>query len=394
MNVRLKSNLGFGLIEVLVAVAIMGIIAVGMMQLMEGMTKSSRANRISTENSMLGARIAKYAGLGILIARSAGNPGPLPGGNDNLQMCVYGTGTGICNEATPIGFTLVDQANTAVAGPTGFPIRYGVNGTTCPGPASADCPFEAFVSFVAVCPASDPTPCAGAQSIQVTYTVRQAAGIFINNAAVMKGTTGSVVFPLPLPGLLNGVAGRLALWSSTTDLVGGNIGQGTGAESLQIQVNPAGDYAGPTEVFVVNNGNIRIGGNILSNTGQLRAATIAMGNWLGGIGPTCLGSEEGVLRHVNGALQVCDDGFWRWAAGDINSGTFGGYGNLPAYGAQPAYINNGRVPRLPFLYACPQGGSVGAAESAGRGPVCAGQVSIYRECWMDGATMVPCSPLF
>lgn len=386
MNVRLKSNLGFGLIEVLVAVAIMGIISVGMMQLMEGMTKSVRAFKISSEIDQLGMRVAKYAGMGTALARSArrepsGAMVATPAGvaNDNFQMCVLGGGPGVCThnlQAAPVGppagFILTDPAGTPISGTPAAPMLYGIDGVAGCAPASSTCPFRVITSYWVACPSATAT-CGQAQIITINYTVEQIPGIFINNAAVMKTTSGQVTVNLPLPGYIGGITNRMALWSTSTDLVAGNIAQGTGADNFQIQINPTGLYA-----TTGNNPALVVNGQIRGNT-----SIHMLENTVDSASSNCLFVyPRGTMRNINGTLQVCDGVTWRWVAGRVDSTSNVGFGPIL------------KIPRLPGLYACPQNGQVGSCESAAEGPICQGQISPFNSCCMSAGVAAGCAPLF
>lgn len=375
MKARFYSQSGFSLVEVLVVTAIMATISVGMMQMFENQYKNVRSVKTSMENDQLGMRITRYAGMPAALVRSAGR---LPNGtmvapppsNIVFRNCVLGTVLNGCIGNTVTGFQLTDPAGTIITGTPLAPLFYSLDNVVCT-PAGPTCPFRAITTFRATCPGGG-SPCTQAQLIEVNYVVEQIPGIFIANTAVMKSIAGTIISSVPLIGYTNGRVNRFALWSTTSDLTAANIVQGTGAASGQIQINQDGLLAAGAEALVVN--------------GRLRATqTMLMTSGGGGVGSACLATQQGTLRHVNGSLQVCDSASWRWASGRVDSGTTAGFGPYAGTGA--------RIPRLPHLYACPQGGRVGRCEIAGLGPACQGQVTPHRLCCMNAA-MVACTPLF
>jgi prepilin-type N-terminal cleavage/methylation domain-containing protein len=368
MRFRLLTQSGFSLIEVLMATAILAILSVGMIQLFESQYKQVKSIGTLSNNTQLGLRIARYAGMSSALTVTA-NAAP----NSNFTRCVLGTGTGSCVDS---GVSLRDPAGTVITGDSaGTPIRYDLNGVVCAA-VGPTCPFEAITTFTRSVANCGALPC----FITISYSVTQVTDV--PNTPRMRPNQGTVTVQIPLTTTWNGTGNRMALWSTSTDLIAGNIVQGTGANAGQIQINRDGTYAGAGEALSVN-------GRVLMADAGLAAGT------------GCAGITAGTLRNANGSLEVCDGTNWHWAAGRLDSGA-----------TTQAYTSGlGSVPtvRMPGVYVCPSlaGGSVSKCDVCGRAPVCMGQMQTGKDCWTcaaspnfsgltvcNSATRNDCTPLF
>lgn len=372
MKARLFSQSGFGLVEVLVAASIMMTVLYGLTQMMANQYKSVRANRSATEYNQLISRIARYSGMGSVVARSAGRRptgGPpdatVPTENEAYRFCLYALPPAtLCTANTNIGFWLIDPAGVPVAGPATAPVLYDLNGAIC-AVAGPRCPYRAIVSYNATCPLGAATCTTPAQSIRINYTVEQIPGVLVDGAVIQRAATGGITTSIPLPGYVSSISGRLAFWNSTTELNAANMAQ---TADRRIEINPGGtEYNNATANFPV----LFVNG------------TMVLGHQQGGVTsttPGCHGFSIGAMRNNGGTIEVCDGATWRWATGPINSSQTVGFGP------------GAKFPRMPGLYVCPQNGRVGTCEIAGLGPVCQGQVSQFASCCQAGA-MVACDPL-
>jgi len=357
MRSPFSSRSGFSLIEVLMATAIMSVLSVGMMQMFESLYKQAKSVNTSSNNMQLGLRIARYAGMASALTATA-----TANANSNFTKCVLGTGTGTCANA---GIALRDPAGTVVAGASAAaPILYDLNSAVC-AVAGPNCPFAAVTTFTRSASMCGSIAC----FITMSYSITQVSDI--PNTTRLKPTTGTVTVQLPLAATWMGNGNRLAMWSTSTDLIAGNIVQNAG----QIQINEDSLYAGTAEAMRVN-------GKVL------------LVNNSGGVAAGCAGTAAGTMRNANGALEVCDGANWQWAAGRVDSSSTSqafssGLGTFP-------------TARMPGVYVCPGGASPAHCEVCGRGPACTGQMQTGKECWTctinaagcTGSTVTNCTALF
>lgn len=335
----LMNRRGFGLIEVMVSVAIMSIIMVGATQMITDLNNNVKEVRTLSNRDHIAQLVRHYSANTEALRASAINSGP----NSELTRCVLGTGTGTCtNLGAPREFTLRDTQNTiSIAGrETGLPqLYYSRDGTQC-APVGVECPIQSSTWYVPVCYPGGCAPTAA--YINIYYRVRRAPAVtsrlFFRTACTSHPTfapltpancaagTPPISVSLPLFGTTGGLANRVPFWDTTLSLAPSNI-----------------------EVITATpGGNIRIN-NIL----PIDAANPATAN----CDPV---NNNGALRTNNGALEICQgsSSTWRHVGGLMNSNTA---------------VNAGvGLPYLTNLYVCPAGGN---ATRCGREPVCMGQVT-------------------
>lgn len=323
----LMNRRGFGLIEVMVSVAIMSIIMVGATQMITDFNKNVKEVRTMANRDQIVELIKHYASNYAAINASA------PAGS-NLRRCIDGTGAGTCNSAATMQpLELRDTANTRTV--AGAAVFYTRDGALCPVAVGSDqCPIQARAWFSPDCyPAGCPPITQHGEYIIINYSITRVAGVtgLVFRGACTSDVVGcaapdpviSVAVPM-FTGLAPGVAGRVPHWTSTL---------GWTQSTLEV---------------------IPVTGNIMIN----RKTGAAVGADCG-IGVT----NSGTLRTNNGALQVCDgtSGLWKHAGGRMDSSV------------SSSALPPGRgLPNLPNLYICPAGGNTA---TCGGAVTCMGQVT-------------------
>lgn len=323
----LTNKKGFGLIEVMVSVAIMTIIGLGAATMITNMQKGVKDVRTLANRDYVGQMIKHFAGDPRAVAASI-LPAPI---QTNFRRCVNGALGGMCPNVQT-GLRLYAPGGTQIAGPPGAPIRYTPEGAICLGPASVQCPLEAIAWYTPFCPTTAACGATIAVRLEINYMVRKSAGIsgLEYQSVCSNGAPGCVATAPPAVGIvipLNNptsvVLNRLAYWSSTT---------------------------GMTESTARQDANT---GNLFLNESAAAA---------------CNPSNAGGIRTRNGTLEVCDGPLseWKNAGGEIDSSV----SNVTGY------------PNLKNLFLCPAGG---IADRCGGATPCIGQVTKLSTCCMDRA---------
>lgn len=236
----LRDSKGFGLIEVMIASAVGGVVMLSMSSMMSSMNQSIRGTRTLSSRDQLYTRIGREAGnptsLGKSVAFTASSVFPGNGPGSMMDKCVNGGVTNGCialdssGNHISYGFTLTDTMSNPVAGPdVAHAAVYDTMGASCGSVTttspSINCPVIAYASFVPLCPGSTPaiaTQCDRATAIIVTYTLDQRSGITIPTGSTMasfKSMDGTVTTAIPFPAETSGgVANKLAKWINNTQL--------------------------------------------------------------------------------------------------------------------------------------------------------------------------------
>jgi prepilin-type N-terminal cleavage/methylation domain-containing protein len=238
---RLLKQAGFGLIEVMVAAAIMGGVALLFGDMLAQQAKSLQSTRTISARDDLKTRLSRYIGDSGSLNWAASTPAN--GGTPNptvsatpenilFSHCVNGTTTPQCagntaavgSAITATGFALTDNNGNIVANGSGYtfnidpsgvitvlgsggtpyysggtdpshgtgPVLYDNNGAPCKptangapvaaGLGTGSCGIAAFAGYYATCPST--SPCAKASTITVFYAIAQA--VQSTNGATVK----------------------------------------------------------------------------------------------------------------------------------------------------------------------------------------------------------------
>ena len=168
---RRSSHLGgFGLIEVLVAGIILGIIGVGFMTFMNSVNKNLVTARVRDARDSVLQNLTREAGSSGSLKKSA----QLGGSTSQLARCINSGGSSDCSHNVSAEFNLYNVLGQKVAGTTANPERYTTEGAHCAA-ASSQCPLEAISSIKGICFSG--SNCDVASQISVTVTLRQAASV-------------------------------------------------------------------------------------------------------------------------------------------------------------------------------------------------------------------------
>lgn len=175
MTIFRKQTAGFSLVEVMVALAVAGIITLGFTIFSDNLNKSTKMlnNRISRDAT--GGRVTQLLAQPSTIATSISDAAiaSFPE-NQKLKNCIFPTATpcDVTSPASQAPFTLVTGNNQAVSGGTN-PVTYSFKGKRDCGALGPKCPLAVRTTFWATC--SDPaqTTCSGAQTIHFRTQTKQ-----------------------------------------------------------------------------------------------------------------------------------------------------------------------------------------------------------------------------
>ena len=257
---RLQSNLGFSLVEMMIAGAMAGVLALVVSALLSSQMQSSNQNKAEL------ARTALVNQLNFSIRKkdsilNSMTP-PAPGGvagNSILKNCVSGTDPHGCAGGSLIELNLYDYQGSGnlIAGPS---VYYDLNGATCDATRVGGCPIKVTAAMMPVCPVvldasgnvppiGSATTCLHATSIQ--FAVHIAPTLQAPSWLVWAGQTISFNRTIPLDDSVAAPAGTpltLPIWDSTGVIVESTVKQ-----------------AGVGNVDVNFNSNLEVRGDVYNN---------------------------------------------------------------------------------------------------------------------------------
>ena len=178
---------GFGLIEVMIALAIMSISMMGFLQMMATQHQASSFTQSVSTRNLMQTQIERYIVDPNALTQTMADVADA--GNVALNNCYNAVGAS-CVEALNVPFYMLDAQNVKITGIDTAPIRYDINGSICAGPASPNCMFEVFTSYESRCPGA--SPCGSPSVLTVTYTIRQAPGLTTAGVTPLKVVSKTV----------------------------------------------------------------------------------------------------------------------------------------------------------------------------------------------------------
>jgi Tfp pilus assembly protein PilV len=190
---QLLSNQGHTLVEIMIALGLVGLVSLGIFSLSQETLKNIQSNQLATTRDQLAMQFRQNAGRPRILKNSLKRPE-----NQFFFNCVCGQGSG-CNTATDYNLALYDDAGLP-ADSKPLALFYDYSGMPCDKTAS-NCAIEVKITFVAQCkpdlPAADPTPpatCAVGAPVEffaVRYSISQNSNITKKNGILFQTVRGS-----------------------------------------------------------------------------------------------------------------------------------------------------------------------------------------------------------
>jgi hypothetical protein len=201
---------GFGLAEVLFAVAAITLALTGLVKMLTGMNRNIAGRRtIATRNSVFDS-LESYAQTPALLKSSLAlnaatsqfvicvNGTGGPNGctatitNPTSFACLNGTGPAGCLDALvyPSTLNLADDTGQLAAGLATAPVFYDIKGKKCAAIDNQNCIYEARARFFAVCPGALPGPATCAQASQIVTSVEYKAAATVQNLTTTNSHAG------------------------------------------------------------------------------------------------------------------------------------------------------------------------------------------------------------
>lgn len=240
----IQSSLGFAIMEVMVAVALLALLSYGVMELLRIQQRGTLSARITSTRDQIASQLARTVGDPRALQATAAHSA-----NTAFNECVIeGPAFVDCDQnVTPL--TLLDASGRIIAGPGGVaptPVIYDEMGVICPGltSPSTQCPFVVTATFNANC--GGPLTCTLAKMVRVEYIIRTSLPDTRAGGA-LRTVSGDATSGVPLWATNPvGVVNFIPKWGSTTELVtsviyedplGKNIGIGTTTPASPLSVS-------------------------------------------------------------------------------------------------------------------------------------------------------------
>ena len=212
-----QSSLGFAIMEVMVAVALVALLSYGVMELLSVQQRGTLAARIVSSRDQIASKLARTVGDPRALQATAAHAA-----NTAFNECVIEGPVAVDCDQNVTPLTLLDASGRVVAGPGGaapVPVIYDEMGAICPGltSPSGTCPFVVTATFNANC--GGPVTCTLARMVRVEYTVQTS---FPNQRAgsTLRTVSGDATSGVPLWATNPvGVVNFIPKWGSTTELV-------------------------------------------------------------------------------------------------------------------------------------------------------------------------------
>lgn len=151
---RVFSNRGHTLVEIMIALGLVGLVSMGIFSISQDTLKNIQSNKLSTTRDQLATEFRQSAGRVKYLHAS------LPKSeNVAFYNCVCGKGSGCTSAKEYTDLVLYDDSK-----PDGKAIKryYDYSGIPCENPAASSCAIRVRLSFLAQCkptlPSADPTP--------------------------------------------------------------------------------------------------------------------------------------------------------------------------------------------------------------------------------------------
>jgi Tfp pilus assembly protein PilV len=190
---QIFSNRGSTIIEIMIALGLVGLVSLGIFSLSQETLKTIQSNQLATTRDQLATEFRQNAGRLRNLKNSLNQPE-----NQTFFNCACGQGSG-CDTAKSYTLALYDDAGST-ATPKALPLFYDYSGIPCDKTAS-NCAIEVQISFMAQCkpilPSADPTPpaiCAAgapAEFFSVNFTIQQNSNIPKKKGILFKAVSGS-----------------------------------------------------------------------------------------------------------------------------------------------------------------------------------------------------------